>query len=84
MIGSASSERRLEAGSVTETLEPGRDHYVRSGGKLLGILLASLYPTQWDLEQARRDYERGVDGPVVLSSRRSCEASTPGEEAGHS
>lgn len=56
-------------------IEPGKDHYVRCGGKLLGILLASQYPTKFDLEQARRDYERGVGAPVELSSRRSDETS---------
>ena len=79
MIGSASSERGTEARTTTPTIEPGKDHYVRAGGKLLGILLASQYPTEFDLEQARRDYERGVDGPVVLSSRRSGEVDAPGE-----
>lgn len=65
----------------TNTIEPGKDHYVRHGGKLLAILLASQYPTEWDLQQARHDYERGVDGAVVLSSKRSGEDTMIGESA---
>lgn len=74
-------ERHGQTGHVADgSIEPGRDHYVRSGGKLIAILLASVYPTEWELEQARRDYERGVDGAVELSSRRRAEADSQAEE----
>lgn len=79
-MASSSDDSHPRDHASTNTIEPGKDHYVRHGGKLLAILLASQYPTEWDLQQARLDYERGAHGPVAISSRRSRETGTSGEE----
>ena len=66
----------VQAGpAANSSIEPGKDHYVRSSGKLIAVLLASLYPTEFDLEKARRDYERGIGATVELSCRRFARAS---------
>lgn len=65
-------ERSEQPGSAAgHGIEPGKDHYVRCSGKLIAVLLASIYPTEFDLEKARRDYERGAGAPVELNCRRS-------------
>lgn len=79
MVSSSGSGHRHDD-THSNTIEPGKDHYVRYGGKLLAILLASQYPTEFELEQARHEYERGVDGVVAISSRRCRESGTSGEE----